>query len=124
VRGTISGDVAPGTIRFETQDGLLEFCIIRMRGAAVRRLARSHQLSIRRDEKVVRVNDVALDRLRRMEIVELRLTAGGWWSAGAVRRCCKGVGVAVGRAEIAEPAATRTILWEFVNLIDPDPFGG
>jgi Mg/Co/Ni transporter MgtE len=71
--------------------------------------------------KVVRVNDVDLTEHKSNGNVELRLTQVDVGLPGAVRRLLQGV-VGPGMIrKLQNPLPQRTIRWEFVNLIEPDP---
>ncbi len=73
------------------------------------------------NRKVVRVNDVDLDIEPVDGHTELRIIAVNVGLAAAVRRLLQGV-VSKHRIRIlTKGLSTRTILWEFVNLIESDP---
>ena len=73
------------------------------------------------NRKVVRVNDVEVADSRVNGNTELRLTQVDVGLPGAVRRLLQGVVPPMGIRRIQQKLPKRTILWEFVNLIEPDP---
>jgi magnesium transporter len=73
------------------------------------------------DRKVVRVNDVDFDIQPTDGHAELRIVAANVGLAAAVRRLLQGTMDKHNLRAITNLLPTRTILWEFVNLIEPDP---
>jgi magnesium transporter len=73
------------------------------------------------DRKVVRVNDVDFDIQPTDGHTELRIVAANVGLAAAVRRLLQGTMAKHNLRSITNLLPTRTILWEFVNLIEPDP---
>jgi Mg/Co/Ni transporter MgtE len=71
--------------------------------------------------KVVRVNDLDLAEQRSNGNVELRLTQVDVGLPGAVRRLLQGVVPSRVVRKLQSKLPPRTIRWEFVNLIEPDP---
>src|SRR3989475_3564323 len=71
--------------------------------------------------KVVRVNDVDLAELRANGNVELRLTQVDVGLPGAIRRLLQGVVPSKVVRKLQSRLPQRSIRWEFVNLIEPDP---
>src|SRR5260370_24339962 len=71
--------------------------------------------------KVVRVNDVDLAEQRSNGNVELRLTQVDVGLPGALRRLLQGVVSPGVLRKLQSRLPQRTIRWEFVNLIEPDP---
>ncbi len=71
--------------------------------------------------KVVRVNDVDLSEFRTNEHVELRLAQVDVGVPGAVRRLLQGIAPASLVRKLQSKLPQRSIRWEFVNLIEPDP---
>src|SRR5260370_32111331 len=71
--------------------------------------------------KVVRVNDVDVAEQRSNGNVELRLTQVDVGLPGAVRRLLQGVVSPGVLRKLQSRLPQRTIRWEFVNLIEPDP---
>ena len=74
-----------------------------------------------RGRKVVRVNDVDLAEQRTNGTVELRVTDVDVGLTGAARRLLQGLASPGVIRRIQQSLPARTIRWEFVNLIEPDP---
>jgi magnesium transporter len=73
------------------------------------------------NRKVVRVNDVDLDIQPTDGHTELRIVAVNVGLAAAVRRLLQGTMAKHNIRSVTNRLPTRTILWEFVNLIESDP---
>ncbi|HTS68663.1 MAG TPA: CBS domain-containing protein [Terriglobia bacterium] len=73
------------------------------------------------NRKVVRVNDVDFDIEPTDGHTELRIVAANVGLAAAVRRLLQGAMAKHNIRMITKALPTRTIQWEFVNLIEPDP---
>jgi magnesium transporter len=73
------------------------------------------------NRKVVRVNDVDFDIQPTNGHTELRIVAVNVGFAAAVRRLLQGLAAKHTIRLITSPFSTKTIPWEFVNLIEPDP---
>src|SRR5216117_892248 len=71
--------------------------------------------------KVVRVNDLDLAEQRSNGNVELRLTQVDVGLPGAIRRLLQGVVPSKVVRKLQSQLPQRSIRWEFVNLIEPDP---
>src|SRR6516164_8159552 len=71
--------------------------------------------------KVVRVNDVDLSELRANNHVELRIAQVDVGLPGAVRRLLQGLAPSSMVRKLHTRLPQRSIRWEFVNLIEPDP---
>lgn len=71
--------------------------------------------------KVVRVNDVDLSELRNNGNIELRVAQVDVGLPGAIRRLLQGVAPSRIVRKLQSRLPQRTIRWEFVNLIEPDP---
>jgi len=71
--------------------------------------------------KVVRVNDVDLVEQRTNGSVELRITQVDVGLPGAVRRLLQGVAPQKMIRGLQNRLPAKTIRWEFVNLVEPDP---
>jgi hypothetical protein len=69
----------------------------------------------------VRVNDVDLAELKANGNVELRLTQVDVGIPGAVRRLLQGVVPSLVVRKLQSKLPQRSIRWEFVNLVEPDP---
>src|SRR5215468_4717294 len=71
--------------------------------------------------KVVRVNDVDLTEQRTNGNVELRIAQVDVGLPGAVRRLLQGVAPQGMIRGLQNRLPAKTIRWEFVNLVEPDP---
>jgi magnesium transporter len=71
--------------------------------------------------KVVRVNDVDLSELPTNQHVELRVAQVDVGVPGAVRRLLQGIAPVNLVRRLQSRLPQRSIRWEFVNLIEPDP---
>jgi magnesium transporter len=71
--------------------------------------------------KVVRVNDVDLAESRNNGNLELRIAQVDVGLPGAVRRLLQGVAPMNFVRKLQSKLPQRSIRWEFVNLIEPDP---
>ena len=113
--------VAPGTIRLNCSERELTLYRPNEAWLAVRKDLLDQQIIDTQGRKVVRVNDVDLSEQKTNGNVELRLTQVDVGVPGAVRRLLQGV-IAPGLIrKLQNPLPQRTIRWEFVNLIEPDP---
>src|SRR5262249_43692825 len=113
--------VAPGTIRLNCSERALEAYRPNEAWLAVRKDLLDQQIIDTQGRKVVRVNDVDLAELRANGNVELRLTQVDVGLPGAVRRLLQGVVSPSVVRKLQSRLPQRTIRWEFVNLIEPDP---
>ena len=115
------GAVAPGTLRLNCSERELALYTPNEAWLAVRKDLLDQQIIDIQGRKVVRVNDVDLAEQKTNGNVELRLTQVDVGLPGAVRRLLQGVvGPGLIR-KLQNPLPQRTIRWEFVNLIEPDP---
>ena len=71
--------------------------------------------------KVVRVNDIDLSEQRTNGNVEMRITQVDVGVKGAVRRLLQGLVPPMAIRRLEGKLPPRSIRWEFVNLIEPDP---
>jgi magnesium transporter len=71
--------------------------------------------------KVVRVNDVDLAEFPTNQHVELRIAQVDVGVPGAVRRLLQGLAPSSLVRKLQSKLPQRSIRWEFVNLIEPDP---
>src|SRR5262245_44937799 len=71
--------------------------------------------------KVVRVNDVDLAEQRTNGNLELRITQVDVGLPGAVRRLLQGIAPPGMIRGLQSRLPAKTIRWEFVNLVEPDP---
>ena len=113
--------VAPGSIRLNCGERELEVYRPNEAWLAVRKDLLDQQIIDTKGRKVVRVNDVELTELRSNGSVELRLTQVDVGVPGAVRRLLQGVVAPAVVRKLQSKLPGRTIRWEFVNLIEPDP---
>src|SRR5712675_1464690 len=115
------GAVAPGTIRLNCSERDLTLYTPNESWLAVRKDLLDQQIIDTQGRKVVRVNDVDLAEQKTNGNVELRLTQVDVGLPGAVRRLLQGVVAPGVIRKLQNPLPQRTIRWEFVNLIEPDP---
>ncbi len=113
--------VAPGTIRLNVEEQRLEPFRPNEAWLAVRKDLLDQQIIDTNGRKVVRVNDLDLAENRLNGTVELRVTQVDVGLPGAVRRLLQGVVSPGVIRRIQEKLPPKTIKWEFVNLIEPDP---
>jgi len=113
--------VAPGVIRLNVAEKELEHFHTNEAWLAVRKDLLDQQIIDTRGRKVVRVNDVDLAEQRTNGTVELRVTDVDVGLTGAARRLLQGLASPMLIRRIQEKLPTRTIRWEFVNLIEADP---
>jgi CBS domain-containing protein/sporulation protein YlmC with PRC-barrel domain len=115
--------VAPGRLKLTTDESQLELYNPSDSWLAVQKDLLDQQIIDTNGRKVVRVNDVELAdfRVNGNTNTELRLTQVDVGLPGAVRRLLQGVVPPMGIRRIQEKLPRRTILWEFVNLIETDP---
>jgi magnesium transporter len=113
--------VVPGRIGLTTDEAALELYHPNEAWLAVGKDLLDQQIIDTNGRKVVRVNDIDLSDQRTNGNTELRITQVDVGLPGAVRRLLQGVvpPMAIRRLQSKLPA--RKILWEFVNLIEPDP---
>src|SRR6266571_880041 len=88
---------------------------------AVQKDLLDQQIIDTRGRKVVRVNDLDLAEQRSNGNVELRLTQVDVGLPGAIRRLLQGVVPSKVVRKLQSQLPQRSIRWEFVNLIEPDP---
>jgi magnesium transporter len=113
--------VAPGIIRLNVEEKDLEHFHSNEAWLAVRKDLLDQQIIDTSGRKVVRVNDVDLAEHRTNGTVELRITDVDVGLPGAARRLLQGLASPTLIRHIQEKLPARTIRWEFVNLIEPDP---
>ncbi len=115
------GFVAPGTIKLNTEESALELYRPNEAWLAVQKDLLDQQIIDTSGRKVVRINDVDLSEQRTNGTVEMRVTQVDVGLPGAVRRLLQGVVSPSVIRRIQDKLPPRVILWEFVNLIEPDP---
>ena len=113
--------VAPGTVRLNCSERDLTLYTPNEAWLAVRKDLLDQQIIDTQGRKVVRVNDVDLAEFKSNGNVELRVTQVDVGLPGAVRRLFQGVIAPGVIRKLQNPLPQRTIRWEFVNLIEPDP---
>jgi magnesium transporter len=113
--------VEPGKIKLNVSERSLELYQPNEGWLAVQKDLLDQQIIDTRGRKVVRVNDVDLAQLRANGNVELRLTQVDVGLPGAVRRLLQGAVSPRMIRKLQSKLPPRTIRWEFVNLIEPDP---
>lgn len=113
--------VAPGMIKLNVEERELEHFQSNEAWLAVRKDLLDQQIIDTRGRKVVRVNDVDLAEQRTNGTVELRVTDVDVGLPGAARRLLQGLASPAFIRRVQEKLPPRTIRWEFVNLIEPDP---
>ena len=113
--------VEPGKLKLNVSERNLALYQPNEGWLAVQKDLLDQQIIDTRGRKVVRVNDVDLAQLRTNGTVELRLTQVDVGLPGAVRRLLQGAVSSKMIRKLQSKLPTRTIRWEFVNLIEPDP---
>ena len=113
--------VAPGRIDLNVSERALEAYKPNEGWLAVRKDLLDQQIIDTEGRKVVRVNDVDLSEFRTNNHVELRIARVDVGLPGAVRRLLQGVAPSTLVRKFQTKLPQRSIRWEFVNLIEPDP---
>jgi CBS domain-containing protein/sporulation protein YlmC with PRC-barrel domain len=113
--------VEPGNLGLNVREQALEPYEPNEGWLAVRKDLLDQQIIDTHGRKVVRVNDVDLAEQRSNGNVELRLTQVDVGLPGAVRRLLQGIASPAVIRKLQSGLPNRTIRWEFVNLIEPDP---
>src|SRR5881398_3473259 len=113
--------ISEGKIQLNVGEKALEIYQPNESWLAVQKDLLDQQIIDTRGRKVVRVNDVDLAEQRTNGNVELRLTQVDVGLPGAVRRLLQGFVAPGVIRKLQNPLPQRTIRWEFVNLIEPDP---
>ncbi len=115
------GSVAPGKIKLTTDESALELYQPNEAWLAIGKDLLDQQIIDTNGRKVVRVNDIDLADQRTNGNTELRITQVDVGLPGAVRRLLQGIVPPMAIRRIQTKLPPRKILWEFVNLIEPDP---
>jgi magnesium transporter len=115
------GSVAPGKIKLITDESALELYQPNEAWLAIGKDLLDQQIIDTNGRKVVRVNDIDLADQRTNGNTELRITQVDVGLPGAVRRLLQGIVPPMAIRRIQKKLPPRKILWEFVNLIEPDP---
>src|ERR1700726_96577 len=113
--------VAPGTVRLDCSERVLELYRFNEAWLAVRKDLLDQQIIDTAGRKVVRVNDVDLAEQRTNGSIELRVTQVDVGLPGAVRRLFQGIAPQKFIRKMQEQFPPRSIRWEFVNLVESDP---
>src|SRR5215471_4343768 len=113
--------VAPGTVRLNCNERALELYEPNEARLAVRKDLLDQQIIDTKGRKVVRVNDVDLTEQRSNGNVELRITQVDVGLPGVVRRLLQGILAPGVIRKLQSKLPQRTIRWEFVDLVEPDP---
>jgi magnesium transporter len=113
--------VAPGRLDLNVSERALDAYQPNEALLAVQKDLLDQQIIDTAGRKVVRVNDVDLSELPTNEHVELRVAQVDVGVPGAVRRLLQGIAPANVVRRLQRKLPQRSIRWEFVNLIEPDP---
>ncbi|MGB7846178.1 MAG: CBS domain-containing protein [Candidatus Acidiferrum sp.] len=113
--------VAPGQIDLNVSERALAAYEPNEAWLAVQKDLLDQQIIDTSGRKVVRVNDVDLSELRSNAHVELRIAQVDVGLPGAVRRLLQGIAPTALVRKLQSKLPQRSIRWEFVNLIEPDP---
>jgi CBS domain-containing protein len=113
--------VTPGRIDLNVSERALDAYQPNESWLAVRKDLLDQQIIDTEGRKVVRVNDVDLAEQRTNGNVELRVTQVDIGLPGAMRRLFQGIAPSRLMRHFQTKLPQRAILWEFVNLIEPDP---
>src|SRR6266404_3565122 len=113
--------VAPGRIDLNVSERALDAYRPNEAWLAVQKDLLDQQIIDTAGRKVVRVNDVDLTEIRTNEHVELRIAQVDVGLPGAMRRLLQGIAPSSVVRKLQAKLPQRSIRWEFVNLIEPDP---
>src|SRR5271169_343647 len=113
--------VAPGRVKLSTDESALELYQPNEAWLAVNKDLLDQQIIDTNGRKVVRVNDIDLSEHRTNGNVEMRVTQVDVGVKGAIRRLLQGIVPPMAIRRLEEKLPPRSILWEFVNLIESDP---
>ena len=113
--------VAPGRVNLTTDESALELFHPNEAWLAVGKDLLDQQIIDTNGRKVVRVNDIDLAEQRTNGNVEMRITQVDVGVKGAVRRLLQGIVPPMAIRRLEKKLPPRSIRWEFVNLIEPDP---
>src|SRR5579863_9218792 len=111
----------PGRVNLSADEAALELYQPNEGWLAVQKDLLDQQIIDTNGRKVVRVNDVDLAEQRNNGNTELRITQVDVGLPGAVRRMLQGLVPPMGIRRLDRNVRGRSIRWEFVNLIEPDP---
>src|SRR5215472_2152700 len=113
--------IAPGRIDLNVSERALDAYKPNEAWLAVQKDLLDEQIIDTAGRKVVRVNDVDLAELRANSHVELRIAQVDVGLPGAMRRLLQGLAPSRMVRKLQTRLPQRSIRWEFVNLIEPDP---
>src|ERR1700739_1243226 len=113
--------VAPGNVRLNVNERLLEPYEPNEAWLAVQKDLLDQQIIDTAGRTVVRVNDVDLAELRTNGSIELRVTQVDVGLPGAVRRLFQGIAPQKFIRKVQGQFPSSSIRWEFVNLVESDP---
>ncbi|HUI53186.1 MAG TPA: CBS domain-containing protein [Terriglobales bacterium] len=113
--------VAPGRIDLNVSERALDAYRPNEGWLAVQKDLLDQQIIDTEGRKVVRVNDVDFSEQRTNEHVELRIAQVDVGLPGAMRRLFQGLAPSALLRKLQTKLPQRSIRWEFVNLIEPDP---
>lgn len=113
--------IAPGRLDLNVSERALDAYQPNEALLAVQKDLLDQQIIDTAGRKVVRVNDVDLSEMPTNEHVELRLAQVDVGVPGAIRRLLQGIAPANVVRRLQSKLPQRSIRWEFVNLIEPDP---
>src|SRR5882762_9908005 len=113
--------IEAGTIRLNCSERALDAYQPNEGWLAVTKDLLDQQIIDTSGRKVVRVNDVDLVEQRTNGNVELRITQVDVGLPGAVRRLLQGIAPQRVIRGLQNRLPAKTIRWEFVNLVEPDP---
>jgi magnesium transporter len=113
--------ILPGRLYLNVNERALEAYQPNEAWLAVQKDLLDQQIIDTAGRKVVRVNDVDLNEVPTNEHVELRLAQVDVGVPGAVRRLLQGLAPSTLVRKLQSKLPQRSIRWEFVNLIEPDP---
>ena len=111
----------PGRVDLNVNERTLEAYQPNEAWLAVQKDLLDQQIIDTAGRKVVRVNDVDLSETRTNGNLELRIAQVDVGLPGAVRRLLQGVAPTTLVRKLQNKLPQRSIRWEFVNLIEPDP---
>ncbi len=113
--------ITPGRIDLNVSERALDAYQPNEAWLAVQKDLLDQQIIDTAGRKVVRVNDVDLAELRANTHVELRIAQVDVGLPGAMRRLLQGIAPSALIHKLQGKLPQRSIRWEFVNLIEPDP---
>ena len=113
--------IEPGRVKLTVDESALELYQPNEAWLALGKDLLDQQIIDTNGRKVVRVNDVDMADQRTNGNTELRLTQVDVGLQGAVRRLLQGLVSPTGIRRLDSSVPGRSIRWEFVNLIEPDP---